>query len=262
MFDRVASSRVTVYYSTIASTSNAWNDFLLVRNVNRVKLLMIFVVMSLTQCECTMLMEGIKLLCFYPIIVLFNIGILNSIGGGSYINTSIDPDVFFEIIYPPELGYTYKLRPAKDFGAPFNASFLEEGIPLVPNDPPHGCQVAKNAKELKGRIALVERGDCSFFAKSIMAEEAGAKAVIIADYHSSSFDGLLINSIWADYYYIDMIRDDTIPSTKTVNIPAGFLRGMNGKMIRQTLKRLNQPFALINIPVNLTSFHGRRSLFW
>lgn len=38
---------------------------------------------------------------------------------GSYINTSIDPDVFFEIIYPPELGYTYKLRPAKDFGAPF-----------------------------------------------------------------------------------------------------------------------------------------------
>lgn len=38
---------------------------------------------------------------------------------GSYINTSIGPDVFFEIIYPPELEYTYKLRPAKDFGAPF-----------------------------------------------------------------------------------------------------------------------------------------------
>lgn len=38
---------------------------------------------------------------------------------GSYINTSIGSDVFFEIIYPPELEYTYKLRPAKDFGAPF-----------------------------------------------------------------------------------------------------------------------------------------------
>lgn len=38
---------------------------------------------------------------------------------GSYIDTSIGSDVFFEIIYPPELKYTYKLRPAKDFGAPF-----------------------------------------------------------------------------------------------------------------------------------------------
>lgn len=168
----------------------------------------------------------------------------------SYIDASIGSDVFFEIIYPPELEYTYKLRPAKDFGAPFNASFLEEGIPLVPTDPPHGCQVAKNAKELKGRIALIERGDCSFFVKSMIAEEVGAKAVIIADYHSSSIEESITNP--ADYYYVEMIRDDTIPESKTVNIPVGFLLGKNGKMIRQTLRRLNQPFALINIPVNLT----------
>ncbi|XP_003401145.1 PRADC1-like protein [Bombus affinis] len=261
MFNRVASLRVTVYYSIIASTNDAWSDLSLVCNVNRFKLLMIFVVMSLT----TMLMEGLKLLYFYPIIVLFNIGVLNSIGGGTYIDTSTASDVFFEIIYPPELEYTYKLRPAKDFGAPFNASFLEEGIPLVPTDPPHGCQVAKNAKELKGRIALVERGDCSFFAKSIIAEKAGAKAVIIADFHPSSIKESITNSLWTEYYYIDMIRDDTIPSTKTVNIPAGFLLGRNGKMIRQTLKRLNQPFALINIPVNFTyldKLHQRPWLFW
>lgn len=216
---------------------------------------------------------------------------------GSFIDTSIGADVFFEIIYPPELEYTYKLRPAKDFGAPFvsivgitgtvpngninlycffyatyfqNASFLEERIPLVPIDPPHGCQVAKNVKELKGRIALVERGDCSFFAKSIMAEEAGAKAVIIADYHSSSIEESINSPLadpWADYYYIEMIRDDTIPSSQSVNIPAGFLLGKNGKMIRQTLQRLNQPFALINIPVNLTytsldKLHQPPWLFW
>lgn len=210
------------------------------------------------------------------------------------VDTSIGSDVFFEIIHPPELEYTYKLRPAKDFGAPFvsllkfrwsickrleslcfirciktfqNASFLEEGIPLVPTDPPHGCQIAKNAKELKGRIALVERGECSFFAKSNMAEEAGAKAVIIADYHVSSLQESISSPLWADYYYIEMIRDDTIPSSKTVNIPAGFLLGKNGKMIRQTLKRLNQPFALINIPVNLTytsldKLHQPPWLFW
>jgi hypothetical protein len=28
-------------------------------------------------------------------------------------------DIFFEIIDPTELEYTYRIRPAKDFGAPF-----------------------------------------------------------------------------------------------------------------------------------------------
>ena len=31
----------------------------------------------------------------------------------------IGADVFFEIIEPEELGYTYRIRPAKDFGIPF-----------------------------------------------------------------------------------------------------------------------------------------------
>ncbi|XP_029039493.1 PRADC1-like protein [Osmia bicornis bicornis] len=223
-----------------------------------------------------MRIQRIKFVCCFLVLISLNVKISNGIGGGhsltfktrgSFSDTSIGSDVFFEIIYPPELEYTYKLRPAKDFGAPFNASFLEERIPLVPTDPPHGCQIAKNAKELKGRIALVERGDCSFFAKSIMAEEAGAKAVIIADYHSSSMEESITSPLWADYYYVEMIRDDTIPPSKTVNIPAGFLLGKNGKMIRQTLQRLNQPFALINIPVNLTytsldKLHQPPWLFW
>lgn len=31
----------------------------------------------------------------------------------------INGDVFFEIVDPTELEYTYRIRPAKDFGAPF-----------------------------------------------------------------------------------------------------------------------------------------------
>lgn len=34
----------------------------------------------------------------------------------------IGSDVFFEIIEPEELGYTYRIRPAKDFGAPLVSS--------------------------------------------------------------------------------------------------------------------------------------------
>lgn len=38
---------------------------------------------------------------------------------GTSIPEVLGSDVFFEIIEPGELGYTYRLRPAKDFGAPF-----------------------------------------------------------------------------------------------------------------------------------------------
>lgn len=34
----------------------------------------------------------------------------------------IGGDIFFEIIEPSELEYTYRIRPAKDFGAPFVSS--------------------------------------------------------------------------------------------------------------------------------------------
>lgn len=36
----------------------------------------------------------------------------------------INGDVFFEIIDPVELEYTYRIRPAKDFGAPFVSTIL------------------------------------------------------------------------------------------------------------------------------------------
>lgn len=34
----------------------------------------------------------------------------------------INGDVFFEVVDPVELEYTYRIRPAKDFGAPFVSS--------------------------------------------------------------------------------------------------------------------------------------------
>lgn len=33
-------------------------------------------------------------------------------------------DVFFEIVKPEALSYTYRMRPAKDFGVPFVSHFL------------------------------------------------------------------------------------------------------------------------------------------
>ncbi|XP_015600960.1 PRADC1-like protein isoform X2 [Cephus cinctus] len=163
-----------------------------------------------------------------------------------------DSDVFFEIIDPPELEYTYRLWPAMDFGAPFNTSFSERGIPLVLSNPATGCRRPDNADQLKGRVALVQRGECTFLAKAAIGQNAGAKAVIITDYYAASAEEERTNPLWMDHYYIDMTHDNNINLLEPVRIPVGFLLGKNGKMICKTLRKLDKPFALINIPVNLT----------
>ncbi|XP_036334591.1 PRADC1-like protein [Rhagoletis pomonella] len=148
-------------------------------------------------------------------------------------------DVFFEITDPAVLEYTYRLRPAKDFGVSF-VSRRFVGIGLVLTVPSDACSKIQNQRELRGNVALIERGECSFLTKTINAELAGAKAVIITEFNNESaeFD-----------YYIEMIHDNT---SRDAHIPAGFLLGKNGIVIRSTLLRLRRPQATINLPVNLT----------
>lgn len=50
-------------------------------------------------------------------------------------------------------------------------------------------------------------------------------------------------------YYIEMVHDNT---SREAHIPAGFLLGKSGIVIRSTLMNQRWPHALINIPVNLT----------
>lgn len=67
-------------------------------------------------------------------------------------------DVFFEIVDPEELQFTYRLRMAKDFGVPFGDSFKRHSHVLVPMDPSDGCGDIYNAADIDGNIALIERG--------------------------------------------------------------------------------------------------------
>lgn len=69
-------------------------------------------------------------------------------------------------------------------------------------------------------------------------------AVIITDTKSVDTDLLLYRE-----FYIEMVDDNT---NRNVNIPAGFLIGHSGRMIRKVLKRLNLNRAIINLPVNVT----------
>lgn len=67
-------------------------------------------------------------------------------------------DVFFEIVEPEELQFTYRLRMAKDFGVPFGDSFKRHSHVLVPTDPPNACMDILNWADMDGNIALIERG--------------------------------------------------------------------------------------------------------
>lgn len=153
----------------------------------------------------------------------------------------INGDVFFEIIEPEELEYTYRLKPAKDFGGSFMSEQFKRRKQslLVFAEPRKAClKTLTNAYELVDNIAFIERGDCSFLTKALNAERAGAIGVIVTD----------TSSQLEDDYFIEMVRD----SSRETNIPVAYLLGRNGRMIFNTLHRYGVDRAIIKLPVNLT----------
>ncbi|XP_029019191.1 protease-associated domain-containing protein 1-like [Betta splendens] len=145
--------------------------------------------------------------------------------------------LYFRVIIPEDIGYIFSAAPAKDFGGHFTSSYDE--IYLVPADPEDGCSELRDTDTIQGQVVLVERGGCSFVQKTRQVEEAGGKAVLIAD-----------NAVDNDSQYLDMITDG---STAKPSIPALFLLGRDGMMIRRSLHRQALPWAVISIPVNVSS---------
>ena len=60
--------------------------------------------------------------------------------------------VFFEVLEPDEISYTYKLNPAA-FSPPWNESFGGE-IKLVPGYPECGCSYLQNNDDIEGQIGM------------------------------------------------------------------------------------------------------------
>nr|ACO14921.1 PAP21-like protein precursor [Caligus clemensi] len=142
--------------------------------------------------------------------------------------------IFMEILQPSELQYTYKLSPST-YTPPWNTSY--SGVQMTVTYPLYGCGSYVN--DLRGKIALVQRGECSFFSKGIKAQEAGALGIIVSD---NKFDN--------DDNYYNMADDYT---GRKVNIPMAFLIGKSGFKIRNTMAKLELEESLIRIPVNISN---------
>lgn len=52
---------------------------------------------------------------------------------------------------------------------------------LVAVDPPEGCAAYRNAAAVAGAFALVRRGGCTFVHKALLAADAGARALLVAN---------------------------------------------------------------------------------
>ncbi|KAM9743945.1 protease-associated domain-containing protein 1-like [Menidia menidia] len=160
--------------------------------------------------------------------VFVHFGRLSSLG--------VNELLYFRVISPEEISYIFSAAPAKDFGGHFKSSYDE--IFLVPADPADGCSDLSNQEIINGQVILVERGGCSFVQKAQRVQEAGGKAVLIAD-----------NAEDNDSQYLDMVTDG---STDKPSIPSLFLLGRDGMMIKRSLQRQALPWAVISIPVNVS----------
>ncbi|XP_034262973.2 protease-associated domain-containing protein 1 [Pantherophis guttatus] len=159
--------------------------------------------------------------------------------------------LYFHVLSPGDIRYIFMATPAKDFGGVFNMRF--EQIYLVPSDPPDACSTLNNGVFIEGQIALVEHGGCSFLSKTRTIQEHGGRVVIIAD-----------NSYDKDTTYAEMVQEST---HRKADIPALFLLGRDGYMIRRSLEQHGLPWAVISIPVNASSvptseFLQPRGVFW
>ncbi|XP_043207777.1 PRADC1-like protein isoform X2 [Amphibalanus amphitrite] len=148
-------------------------------------------------------------------------------------------DVFFEIVSPEVLQYTYLIQVTRDFGTPFN--FTLRGARLVPADPSFACGPLANCDDIEGGVAFVQRGDCPFVEKAMNAQLCGARAVLVFDDDPENVE-----------HFIEMTSES---KTMHPTIPAAFLLGKNGYVIMETLQRLRLSHAVINIPINASMYH-------
>lgn len=147
-------------------------------------------------------------------------------------------DVYFQIVEPENLRYTFRAKAARSFGVPFKEEL--KNVALVVIEPSNACYKIINTLELSGNIALVARGGCSFLQKCIEIERSGGIGLIVYDYDKLN-----------DEVHIEMIDDNT---SRNCSIPAISLLGKDGHMIVQTLMAYKQTRALISIPVNTSTF--------
>jgi len=87
--------------------------------------------------------------------------------------------------------------------------------------------------DLQNKIAIADRGDCSFKRKAFHVEKAGAKAIVVGNYDNNN-----------RYVIMDSSKQENF----TIGIPAVFINGVDKREIKLDLKRKQN-----NVSASLTT---------
>ncbi len=90
----------------------------------------------------------------------------------------LGPTPTFRISAPASVAKTYQINTA-GFGTPITVTGLNGTVAATL--PADGCSAITNGSAVIGRIALIDRGTCTFVTKANNAQLAGATAVVIAN---------------------------------------------------------------------------------
>lgn len=150
----------------------------------------------------------------------------------------LGPRPSFEVLRPSPLAGSYVAQPAA-FGPPLRTNGGTTGLVALADD---GVGVGSDACEpivndLSGKIALVDRGTCTFVIKVANAQAAGAKGVLVANNVATGLPGMggtsssiRIPSVGISQAHGDAIKAELFPGVNVkllldTNNPAGSNEG-------------------------------------
>uniref|UniRef100_A0A8C3F351 alpha-1,2-Mannosidase n=1 Tax=Chrysemys picta bellii TaxID=8478 RepID=A0A8C3F351_CHRPI len=127
-----------------------------------------------------------------------------------------------QVLSPPFFGRTVLTAGPAQFG--MDLTKQEHGVVL--SEPYQACAAISNRKEVQGKMALAQRGECMFATKARNLQEAGASGVIFIDNAEGSCSEEMV--------LFQMVGDG---STSDIVIPLVFLFQKEGQVLLDALSQ-------------------------
>ncbi|CAD6185101.1 unnamed protein product [Caenorhabditis auriculariae] len=153
--------------------------------------------------------------------LLLSVSVVQSVIPPEYEEISTDL-LIFTVKWPLRIAYSFQMQPAYLIGAKFGRlhNHSHYDIPLQYANPGDACSPLINDVSTK-TIMLMDRGNCPFIDKVMNAQNAGAVVALVTDTEGGGND------------YVFMLTDTTL---RQADIPAAFVSGSTGRILRQTLR--------------------------
>ena len=137
-------------------------------------------------------------------------------------------DQLLKVTAPSNIAGSFKTASAA-FGPGVTTTPISGDVVFVndgSNTPTFGCNTLLNSNDLKGKIALIDRGNCTFQEKALFAENAGAIGCIICNYEDKPVEMGVVNGL----------AEPTIPTVSLSVSDCAKLRSYAGSSLKVTLQ--------------------------